>query len=55
MATPTKLSAPTEWWKHLRKYNKHRFWKLERRNERADTLEQAAEAQRVPEESPEGL
>lgn len=41
MATVKKgiLTRAHEWWKHLRPYNKRRFWKRERKTARKDVLD----------------
>lgn len=41
MATVKKgiLTRAREWWKHLRPYNKRRFWKEERRASKRDATE----------------
>ena len=32
MSKKSKLTRPPQWWKHLRKYWKRKFWKEERQN-----------------------
>ena len=41
MAHKTKLTKPMEWWKHLRPYNKRRFNKAERRNNKQEISKEA--------------
>lgn len=38
MATVKKglTVAPPEWWKHLRRWNKRRFWKKQRRADKTE-------------------
>jgi hypothetical protein len=36
MASPSKLTKPPQWWKHLRKFCKRIFWKKERQNTKKD-------------------
>jgi len=37
------LTRPDEWWKHLRPYNKRRFWKRERKAAKGDSIKRTGE------------
>ena len=39
MAKQSKLTKSPQWWKHLRKYWKRKFWKQERRNSKKEMNE----------------
>ncbi len=51
MATKKKgvLTRAGEWWRHLRPYNKRRFWKAERRAAQRDARTQHIHETRNPE------
>jgi|TARA_B100001778_G_scaffold170149_1_gene139848 hypothetical protein len=39
MSKKSKLTRSPQWWKHLRKYWKRKFWKQERQNEKKQIKE----------------
>jgi len=45
MSTTKKgiLTTATEWWKHLRPFNKRRFWSAERQAEKKDIKKRVVE------------